>query len=199
MSALEFKLSSNDDDQEKKTREPEMKWYVIHTYSTYENKVKQYLESKIENSDLGKTVSKIVIPMVEETVFKDGKEKTELKKAFPGYVLIKMIYTKETWYIVRNTPGVTGFVGPDPMNPTPLTPEEVRALNVDIDDISDEIYIDAFKIGDRIAIISGPLAGNEGRVEAVLKDKKCIKAMVSMFGRKLPAELEYTQVEKIDD
>ena len=83
MSALEFKLSSNDDDQEKKTREPEMKWYVIHTYSTYENKVKQYLESKIENSDLGKTVSKIVIPMVEETVFKDGKEKTELKKAFP--------------------------------------------------------------------------------------------------------------------
>ena len=113
--------------------------------------------------------------------------------------LHKIIYTKETWYIVRNTPGVTGFVGPDPMNPTPLTPEEVRALNVDIDDISDEIYIDAFKIGDRIAIISGPLAGNEGTVEAVLKDKKCIKAMVSMFGRKLPAELEYTQVEKIDD
>ncbi|MBP1587299.1 MAG: transcription termination/antitermination factor NusG [Clostridia bacterium] len=176
-----------------------MRWYVIHTYSTYENKVKQYLESKMENSDLGRMVSKIVIPMVEETVYKDGKEKTELKKAFPGYVLIKMCYTKESWYTVRNTPGVTGFVGPDPMNPTPLTPEEVRALNVDIDDISDEIYVDAFNPGDRISIISGPLAGNEGTVEAVLAEKKCVKANVSMFGRKISAELEYTQIELADD
>ena len=199
MSPLEFNHLFSDDDQEKKAPSSDMKWYVIHTYSTYENKVKQYLESKMENSDLGKMVSKIVIPMVEETVYKDGKEKTELKKAFPGYVLIKMCYTKESWYTVRNTPGVTGFVGPDPMNPTPLTPEEVRALNVDIDDISDEIYVDAFKPGDRISIISGPLAGNEGTVDAVLVDKKCVRAIVSMFGRKISAELEYTQIELADD
>lgn len=199
MSPIEFNGLFSDDEQEKKAPESDMRWYVIHTYSTYENKVKQYLESKMENSDLGRMVSKIVIPMVEETVYKDGKEKTELKKAFPGYVLIKMCYTKESWYTVRNTPGVTGFVGPDPMNPTPLTPEEVRALNVDIDDISDEIYVDAFNPGDRISIISGPLAGNEGTVEAVLAEKKCVKANVSMFGRKISAELEYTQIELADD
>ncbi len=187
----------HDDGQDKKVSDTDKRWYVVHTYSTYENKVKQYLEKKIENSDLGKTVEKIVVPMVEETDARTGE--VDLRKAFPGYILVKMIYTKETWYAVRNAPGVTGFVGPDPMNPTPLTPEEVRALNVDIDEISDEIFIDAFKIGDKINVISGPLAGNEGTVEAVLPEKKCIKAMVSMFGRRISAELEYIQVEKADD
>ncbi len=187
---------SHDDSQDRKVSDTDKRWYVVHTYSTYENKVKQYLEKKIENSDLGKTVEKIVVPMVEETDARTGA--TDLRKAFPGYILVKMIYTKETWYAVRNAPGVTGFVGPDPMNPTPLTAEEVRALNVDLDEITDDIYIDAFKIGDRINVKSGPLAGNEGTVKAVLPEKKCIRAEVSMFGRKISAELEYIQVEKAD-
>ncbi len=187
----------HDDGGDKKGTDAEMRWYVVHTYSTYENKVKQYLEMRMENSDLGKTVEKIVVPMIEETDARTGD--TDLRKAFPGYILVKMKYTKETWYAIRNAPGVTGFVGPDPMNPTPLTPEEVRALNVDIDEISDEIYIGAFKVDDKINVISGPLVGFSGTVEAILPEKKCIKAMVSMFGRKISAELEFTQVEKADD
>ncbi|MBQ7444746.1 MAG: transcription termination/antitermination factor NusG [Clostridia bacterium] len=188
---------ANDDSQEKKATDSEMRWYVVHTYSTYENKVKDALEKKMQNSELGKTLVKVVVPSVEDHDVKTGQ--TTVRKAFPGYIVVKMKYTKETWYAIRNAPGVTGFVGPDPMNPTPLTPKEVRALNLDDDEITDEIFIDAFKIGDRISVTSGPLAGYLGTVEAVLPEKKCIKATVSMFGRNISAELEYIQVEKADE
>ena len=186
----------HDNSQDNKTADTDMRWYVVHTYSTYENKVKQYLEKKIENSNLGETVEKIIIPMVEE---KDvGESKVELKKSFPGYILVKMKYTKETWYVIRNAPGVTGFVGPDPMNPTPLTPEEAMVLKLDLDKNNSSLFVNLFKENDRISVISGPLAGNEGVVIADLPDKKCIKALVSMFGRNITAELEYIQVKKED-
>ena len=169
----------------------EPKWYVVHTYSGYENKVKTDLEKTIKNRELEDYIFSIVVPMEEQVEIKDGKRKTNLKKVFPGYVLVKMIVTEQTWYIVRNTRGVTGFVGSG-TNPIPLTDQEIRNMGFD----SAPITID-FDVNDNVQIINGFLEGNIGTVTEINKEKQKVKVLVSMFGRETPAELEFSQVQKI--
>ena len=170
----------------------EPKWYVVHTYSGYENKVKTDLEKTIKNRELEDYIFSIVVPMEEQVEIKDGKRKTNLKKVFPGYVLVKMIVTEQTWYIVRNTRGVTGFVGSG-TNPIPLTDQEIRNMGFD----SAPITID-FDVNDNVQIINGFLEGNIGTVTEINKEKQKVKVLVSMFGRETPVELEFSQVQKID-
>ena len=168
------------------------RWYVVHTYSGYENKVKTDLEKTIKNRELEDYFFDIIVPMEEQIEIKDGKRKTNLKKVFPGYVLIKMIVTEETWYIVRNTRGATGFVGSG-TEPIPLTDEEIRKMG--FEDIP--IKVD-YSVNDNVQILGGPLNGYTGIVQEINKEKNKVKVLVSMFGRETPVELEFSQVQKID-
>ena len=174
--------------QEENKNEP--KWYVVHTYSGYENKVKTDLEKTIKNRELEDFFFNIVVPMEEQVEIKDGKRKTNLKKVFPGYVLIKMIVTEESWYIVRNTRGVTGFVGSG-IDPIPLTDTEIR--NMGFEDVP--VNVD-YEEGDTVQVVNGPLEGFVGTVQEINKEKQKVKVLVSMFGRETPVELEFSQVQK---
>lgn len=169
----------------------EPKWYVVHTYSGYENKVKTDLEKTIKNRELEDYFSEIVVPMEEQVEIKDGKRKVNLRKVFPGYVLIKMIVTEESWYIVRNTRGVTSFVGAG-TEPTPLTDEEIRNMGFE----STPINID-YDVNDSVQIINGALEGFVGVVQEINKEKGKVKVLVSMFGRETPVDLEFAQVKRI--
>ena len=169
----------------------EPKWYVIHTYSGYENKVKADLEKKIKNQEMEEYFFDIVVPMEEQIEIKEGKTKTNLKKVFPGYVLIKMIVTEQTWYIVRNTRGVTGFVGSG-TDPIPLTEEEIRKMGFEVK----EVNVD-YSVNDSVKILDGALRDFIGTVTEINKEKHKVKVLVSMFGRETPVELEFSQVEKI--
>ena len=175
--------------QEKVDLEP--KWYVIHTYSGYENKVKADLEQKVKNQEMEEYFFDIVVPMEEQIEIKDGKRKTNLKKVFPGYVLIKMIVTEQTWYIVRNTRGVTGFVGSG-TDPIPLTDDEIRKMGFEIS----EINVD-YDVNDSIEIIDGPVKDYVGVVQEINKEKHKVKVLISMFGRETPVDLELSQVQKV--
>ena len=168
----------------------EPKWYVVHTYSGYENKVKTDLEKTIKNRELEDFFFNIVVPMEEQVEIKDGKRKANLKKVFPGYVLIKMIVTEESWYIVRNTRGVTGFVGSG-TDPIPLTDTEIR--NMGFDEVP--VNVD-YEEGDTVQVVNGPLEGFVGTVQEINKEKQKVKVLVSMFGRETPVELEFSQVQK---
>ena len=174
-----------------KSDNKEPKWYVVHTYSGYENKVKTDLEKTIKNRELEDFFFDIIVPMEEQIEIKDGKRKTNLKKVFPGYVLVKMIVTEESWYIVRNTRGVTGFVGSG-TDPIPLTNEEIRNMGFE----TVVINID-YNVDDSVKVINGPLTGFIGTVQEINKEKNKVKVLVSMFGRETPVELEFSQVEKV--
>ena len=175
--------------QVKENEEP--RWYVVHTYSGYENKVKTDLEKTIKNRELEDYFFDIVVPMEEQIEIKDGKRKTNLKKVFPGYVLVKMIVTEESWYIVRNTRGVTGFVGSG-TDPIPLTNEEIRNMGFE----ATVVNVD-YDVNDTVRVVNGPLASFIGTVQEINKEKNKVKVLVSMFGRETPVELEFSQVEKI--
>ena len=168
------------------------RWYVVHTYSGYENKVKTDLEKTVKNRELEEYFFDIVVPMEEQIEIKDGKRKANLKKVFPGYVLIKMIVTEETWYIVRNTRGVTGFVGSG-TDPIPLTEEEIRAMGFD----EATINVD-YEVNDSVQILNGPFKDSVGTVQEINKEKHKVKVLISMFGRETPVELEFSQIQKID-
>ena len=167
------------------------KWYVVHTYSGYENKVKTDLEKTIKNRELEEYFFDIIVPMEEQIEIKDGKRKANLKKVFPGYVLIKMIVTEATWYIVRNTRGVTGFVGSG-TDPIPLTDEEIRNMGFE----KFEVNVD-YNVNDSIRVIDGPLKDFIGVVQEINKEKSKVRVLVSMFGRETPVELEFSQVQKV--
>ena len=175
--------------QEEKELVP--RWYVIHTYSGYENKVKTDLEKTIKNRELEDYFFNIIVPMEEQIEIKDGKRKTNLKKVFPGYVLIKMIVTEKTWYIVRNTRGVTGFVGSG-TDPIPLTEDEIRAMGFEIT----EVNVD-YEVNDSVKVLDGPLTDFIGVVTEINKEKNKVKVLVSMFGRETPLELDFSEVEKV--
>lgn len=175
--------------QESEKNQP--KWYVVHTYSGYENKVKKDLENTIKNRELEDYFFDIVVPMEEQIEIKDGKRKTNIKKVFPGYVLIKMIVTEESWYIVRNTRGITGFVGSG-TDPIPLTDEEIRKMGFD----TVPVNVD-YDVNDSVKILSGPLENFMGVVQEINKEKNKVKVLVSMFGRETPVELEFSQVQKV--
>ena len=166
-------------------------WYVVHTYSGYENKVKANLEKIVENRSMQDYIIDIVVPMEEQIEIKEGKKKTTLRKVFPGYVLVKMIMSDESWYIVRNTRGVTGFVGPG-SKPVPLTEEEIRAMGVE-----EFAPVMDYNVGDNIKVTSGPLENFIGIVEEINMEKKKVRVSVSMFGRETPVELEFTQLQRL--
>lgn len=170
---------------------PIPRWYVVHTYSGYENKVKTDLEKTIKNRELEDYFFEIIVPMEEQIEIKEGQRKTNLKKVFPGYVLVKMIVTEKTWYIVRNTRGVTGFVGSG-TDPIPLTDDEIRKMGFE----QIEVNVDYDK-NDSVRIIDGPLTDFIGVVTEINKEKHKVRVLVSMFGRETPVELEFSQVQKI--
>ena len=171
----------------------EPRWYVVHTYSGYENKVKTDLEKMIKNRELQDYFFDIIVPMEEQIEIKDGKTKTNLKKVFPGYVLVKMIVTEQTWYIVRNTRGVTGFVGSG-TDPIPLTDTEIRKMGFDIQSFNIN-----YEVNDQIRVITGPFENFTGTVITINKEKHKVKVMISMFGRETPVDVDFTEVEKIAD
>ena len=166
-------------------------WYVIHTYSGYENKVKANIEKTIENRNLQDLIFEVKVPMEETIEEKNGRRKAVMRKIYPGYVMVKMIMTDESWYIIRNTRGVTGFVGPG-SKPIPLTDEEVRAMGVE----NIPVKLDA-EVGDNVRVVSGPLANFIGTIEEIYPDKQKVKVLVSMFGRETPVELDYHQIQKL--
>ena len=168
----------------------EAKWYVVHTYSGYENKVKANIEKTIENRHLEDQILEVRVPMEEVVEVKNGTKKQVLRKLFPGYVLINMIMNDDTWYVVRNTRGCTGFVGPA-SKPVPLTAEEVEKMGVEK---AAPLTVD-FKVGDTVQITAGPLEGFMGLVEGIDTESFKVKLKVNMFGRETPAEVDIAQVE----
>ncbi|MGI6593633.1 MAG: transcription termination/antitermination protein NusG [Christensenellales bacterium] len=177
----------------KVSREELAQWYVVHTYSTHEKAVKQSLESMIDNNNLQDEIFEIAIPTKEEMVEKDGKRKVVERKKFPSYVFIKMILSDKILYIVRNTKGITGFVGPQG-KALPLTNEEVKKMGLEKVTI-EELNV---KVGDNVRIVSGPLESFLGVVDNVSSEKEKIRVMVQMFGRETPIDLDFNQVEVIN-
>lgn len=169
----------------------EAKWYVVHTYSGYENKVKVDIEKTIENRSLQDQILDVSVPMLEVSELKNGVEKMADKKMFPGYVLIHMVMNDETWYVVRNTRGVTGFVGPG-SKPVPLSEEEMAGLGFG----KKEVAVD-FEIGDTIVVTAGAWKDTVGAVKSINESKKTLTINVEMFGRETPVELNFTEVKKM--
>lgn len=171
----------------------EAKWYVAHTYSGYENKVKANIEKSVENRGMEELIQKVEVPLEDVTEEKNGEEKVVKRKVFPGYVVIKMIMNDESWYVVRNTRGVTGFVGPG-SKPVPLSDEEVEKMGVET---VRQRALDV-EIGESVEIKSGPMEGFSGRIAEIDSERRKITVMVSMFGRETPAEVDYGQISKLD-
>lgn len=166
-------------------------WYVIHTYSGYENKVKVNLEKAIANRGFEDVILEVKVPMEESIEIKNGKKKHIMKKRYPGYVMVKMILDDETWYVVRNTRGVTGFVGPG-SKPIPLTDKEVRAMGVE----NVPIKLDV-EVGENVMVTSGPLESFIGVIKEVQPEKQKVKVVVSMFGRDTLVDLDFVQIKRI--
>ncbi len=171
----------------------EAKWYVIHTYSGYENKVASNLMTTAENRGMQDMILEVKVPTETVTEIKDDKTKEVERKLYPGYVFVKMIYTDETWYIVRNVRGCTGFVGPS-SKPIPLTEAEVYRMGVET-----RVVEVSYEVGDSVRIIDGPLEDFIGTVEELNTDKNYVRVIVSMFGRETPVELEINQAEPVLD
>ena len=171
----------------------DVRWYVIHTYSGYENKVASNLEKTVENRQLQDLIQEIRVPTEMITEIKDGKKREVERKIYPSYVLVKMALTDESWYVVRNIRGCTGFVGPT-SKPIPLTDEEVARLGVEKKTV--EV---SYQVGDSVHIVDGPLEGFVGTVEEVDLDKNRVRVTVSMFGRETPVELELDQAELVSE
>ena len=169
----------------------EAKWYVVHTYSGYENKVKANIDKTIENRHLEEQILEVRVPMQDVVEVKNGMRKQVQKKMFPGYVLINMVMNDETWYVVRNTRGVTGFVGPG-SKPVPLSEEEMRPLGIR----GGEITLD-FELGDAVIVTSGAWEGTVGNIKGINEGKQSVTINVDMFGRETPVELNFTEVKKM--
>ena len=165
------------------------RWYVVHTYSGYENKVASSIENAVENRKLHDLICEVRVPSETVTEIKDNKKREVERKIFPSYVLIKMVMNDETWYVVRNIRGVTGFVGPS-SKPVPLTDEEVAALDVETKEI-----VSDFSLGDVVKIVDGALSGFLGQIESIDLEQKKVQVVVSMFGRETPVELELWQIQ----
>ena len=173
-------------------RSKEPKWYVVHTYSGHENKVKVNLEKLVENRGMQDLVLSVIVPTEDRVEVTETGRTVKTRKIFPGYVIVKMIVTNESWYLVRNTQGVTGFVG-EGSEPIPLTDEEVRRLGIE-----KTVIVLNINVGDTVKIISGPFKGVTGLVEEVNADRQTLRTKVDMFGRATPVELEFDQVDKLN-
>lgn len=175
----------------------EKQWYVLHTYSGYENKVKENLESRAQSMGMEDYIFRAVVPEEEETKMKNGKEKKEMEKTFPGYVLVEMVMSDESWFIVRNTPGVTGFVGShgSGSKPAPLLPEEIDNILHDMG-VSARQHDTDFEVGETVTIVDGAFAQMSGKVTEVDGEHMKIKVEVDMFGRMTNAEVNFDDVDK---
>lgn len=169
-------------------------WYVVHCYSGYENKVRHNLEQRIETMGMKDKIFDVVVPTEEEIEVKEGKRRTVERRVFPGYILVNMILTEESWYVVRNTPGVTGFVGMGNA-PTPLRPEEVAQIIRRMEAEAPRIKV-TFKQGERVRIVDGPFNDFRGTVSEIDMERAKVRVMVNFFGRETPVELDFLQVEK---
>jgi transcriptional antiterminator NusG len=169
-------------------------WYVIHCYSGYENKVRHNLEQRIETMGMKDKIYDVVIPTQEEIEVKDGKRRTVERHIFPGYVLVNMALSEDSWYVVRNTPGVTGFVGMG-NNPTALRPEEVSQIIKRMEAEAPTVKV-SYKVGERVRIVDGPFNDFRGNVAEIDMERTKVRVMVNFFGRETPVELDFLQVEK---
>lgn len=169
----------------------EARWYVVHTYSGYENKVKANIEKTVENRGMQDQIFEVSVPLQDVVEMKDGRKKTVQRKVFPGYVLLNMIMNDETWYVVRNTRGVTSFVGPG-SKPVPLTDAEVRAMG-----IGGEVENLDVEVGDTVRVATGPFAGSVGQIQEINANKKTLVVSLSIFGRETPVELDFAQIDKL--
>lgn len=183
--ATELELEQEDDGRA---------WYVVHCYSGYENKVRHNLEQRIETMGMKDKIFDIVVPTEEEIEVKEGKRRTVERRVFPGYILVNMIMAEESWYVVRNTPGVTGFVGMG-NTPTPLRPEEVTQIIKRMEAEAPRIKV-TFKPGERVRIVDGPFNDFRGTVSEIDMERAKVRVMVNFFGRETPVELDFLQVEK---
>ena len=183
-----------DDEPEEEQVDDGRAWYVVHCYSGYENKVRHNLEQRIETMGMKGEIFDIVVPTEEEIEVKEGKRRTIERRVFPGYILVFMVMTEESWYVVRNTPGVTGFVGMG-NEPTPLRPEEVTQIIKRMEADAPRIKV-TFKSGERVRIVDGPFNDFRGTVSEIDMERAKVRVMVNFFGRETPVELDFLQVEK---
>ena len=186
--------TSSTTEQETTEKDDGREWFVIHCYSGYENKVRHNLEQRIETMGMKDMIYDVVIPTQEEIEVKEGKRRSIERHVFPGYVLVNMILTEESWYVVRNTPGVTGFVGMG-NDPTPLRPEEVAHILKRMEAEAPHVKV-TFKPGERVRIIDGPFNDFRGTVDEIDMEHAKVTVMVNFFGRETPVELDFLQVEK---
>ncbi len=189
-------------EQDSKLTETELKddgrrWYVIHTYSGYENKVKQNLMHRIETMEMQDQIFRVIVPTEEEIEIKNGQRRTVQKKVFPGYVLVQMRMTDDSWYVVRNTPGVTSFVGHG-NRPTALDDAEVKAILKQMEEEAPKVRV-SYQVGQAVKITDGPFTDFEGIVDAIDHERGRVRVLVSFFGREAPVELDFLQVSRLVD
>ena len=196
-SAEQEVLDSRDDQDQEDLEEEEddgRAWYVVHCYSGYENKVRHNLEQRIETMGMKNLIFDVVVPTEEEIEVKEGKRRTVERRVFPGYILVNMVMTEESWYVVRNTPGVTSFVGMG-NDPVPLRPEEVSSIIKRMESDAPRIKV-TFRQGERVRIVDGPFNDFRGTVDEIDMERAKVRVMVNFFGRETPVELDFLQVEK---
>jgi transcriptional antiterminator NusG len=173
----------------------EAQWYVIHAYSGHEDKVKKNLERRIESMDMQDRILDVLVPMEDEIEIKEGKRRHVQRRIFPGYVLVRMLMSDESWYVVRNTPGVTSFVGSG-NKPVPLQEKEVRGILKQMKQEAPKVKVE-YELGETVRVVDGPFAEFLGRVDEINGEKGKLKVLVTMFGRETPLELDLLQVEKV--
>ncbi|HHX65678.1 MAG TPA: transcription termination/antitermination protein NusG [Chloroflexi bacterium] len=170
-------------------------WFVVHSYSGYENKVKKNLEQRIETMGMQDKIFRVVVPTEEEVEIRDGQRRTSRRRVFPGYILVEMVMDDESWYVVRNTPGVIGFVGSG-TRPVPLSTEEVDKILQRMEVEQPHVKVN-FRVGETVRIIEGPFADFMAMVDEIYPDRGKVRVLVSFFGRETPVEMDFLQVEKI--
>lgn len=170
-------------------------WYVIHTYTGFEDQVAESLRQRIETMNMGKSIFEVIVPTEKQIEIKNGKRKIVEKKIFPGYVMVNMIVTDDSWYVVRNTPNVTGFIGLG-VRPTPMLPDEVKRIKKRMG-VEEPKYKIEYQVNDLVRITDGPLKGYEAKITDIDREKGKIKVLMSMFGRETPVTLDFLQVKKI--
>jgi len=192
----EYSVMPNENNPENIVEEKKGEWYVVHTYSGYENKIKVDLTKRVESMNMQDKIFQIIIPEEQEVEYKGGKKKVTTKRVFPGYVIVNMIMSEDSWYVVHHTPGVTGFVGSG-TKPIPLQDAEINKILTQMGLMGKKPRIINIEIGENIRVNSGPFENFEGIVKELLLDRGKVRVNISMFGRETPVELDYEQINKI--
>lgn len=187
----------NNQEVESQLQDDGRRWYVIHTYSGYENKVKQNLMHRIDSMEMHDQIFRVIVPTEEEIEIKNGQRRTVQKKVFPGYVLVQMRMTEDSWYVVRNTPGVTSFVGHG-NRPAPLEEDEVKTILRQMEEEPPKVRV-SYQVGQAVKITDGPFTDFEGVVDAIDHERGRVRVLVSVFGREVPLELDFLQVQRLVD